>query len=98
MLALGFEEGDFGPETTLFTANQEGCRQCSRGYRGRFAIVETMPMSARLRRMVVDGRSSDDLKEQALEEGMLTLRRVGLLNALRGVTSVEEVLRVTLSH
>ncbi len=98
LLALGFEEGDFGPETTLFTANQEGCRQCSRGYRGRFAIVETMPMSARLRRMVVDGRSSDDLKEQALEEGMLTLRRVGLLNALRGVTSVEEVLRVTLSH
>ena len=55
-------------------------------------------MSPCLRRMVVQGRSSDELKDQALEEGMLTLRRVGLLNALRGVTSVEEVLRVTLSH
>jgi len=95
---LGFEDSDFTSETTLFTANQDGCRHCSRGYRGRFALLETMPMSPCLRRMVVQGRSSDELKDQALEEGMLTLRRVGLLNALRGVTSVEEVLRVTLSH
>ena len=46
--------------------------------------------------MVVEGCSADEIKAQALEEGMLTLRRVGILNAIRGTTSVEEVLRITL--
>ncbi|MDA1265123.1 MAG: ATPase, T2SS/T4P/T4SS family [Planctomycetota bacterium] len=98
LIELGFIESDLTDELQLYTANQPGCRQCSGGYRGRFALLETMPMSQRLRRMVVEGRSSDDLKEQSLAEGMLTLRRVGILNAIKGVTSVEEVLRVTLSH
>jgi type IV pilus assembly protein PilB len=98
LLELGLEQGDFTPDLQLYQANQEGCRHCSRGYRGRFALLETMPITPRIRRMIVEGRSSDDLKDQALEEGMLTLRRVGILNAIRGVTSLEEVLRVTLSH
>ena len=49
-----------------------------------------------VRRMVVEGASVDEMKLQALEEGMLTLRRVGVLNAARGTTTVEEVLRITL--
>ena len=53
-------------------------------------------MTAKIKRMVVEGRPVDELKNQALEDGLITLRRVGLLNAARGVTSVEEVLRVTL--
>ena len=47
--------------------------------------------------LVIEGKPSSEIKQQALEEGMLTLRRVGLLNAARGVTTVEEVLRITLS-
>jgi type II secretory ATPase GspE/PulE/Tfp pilus assembly ATPase PilB-like protein len=46
--------------------------------------------------MIIEGASKADLKSQAIEEGMLTLRRVGMLNAARGVTTVEEILRVTL--
>ena len=46
--------------------------------------------------MVVEGKPKDELKIQAIEEGMLTLRRVGLLNTLRGITSIPEVLRITL--
>lgn len=98
LLTLGFKESDFTSDLALFQANPDGCRHCSGGYRGRFAMVETMPMSPRLRRMVIEGKSSDELEAQALTEEMLTLRRVGILNAIRGVTSVEEVLRVTLSH
>jgi len=98
LMGLGFLDGDFTPDLVLYSANPDGCRRCSRGYRGRFAILETMPMSPRLRRMVVEGRSSDEIKGQAVKEELLTLRRVGLLNAIRGVTSVEEVLRVTLNH
>ena len=95
LLSVGFMEEEF-EDLQLFTPNADGCHRCSKGYRGRFPVLETLPVSARLKRMIVEGRSSDELKAQSLEEGMLTLRRVGILNAIRGVTSVEEVLRITL--
>ena len=72
-----------------------GCQRCSNGYKGRFALLETMPVTSRLQRVIIDGGSSMDIKEIAREEGMLTLRRCGILNAGRGRTSLEEILRVT---
>ena len=63
---------------------------------GRFALLETMPMTAAIRRIVVKGGNALDIKKTALEEGMLTLRRCAILNALRGKTSLEEVLSVTM--
>ena len=51
-----------------------------------------------LKRMVVEGRNVHDLRAEAERQGMVTLRRVGLLNAARGRTSLEEVLRVTLEE
>jgi type II secretory ATPase GspE/PulE/Tfp pilus assembly ATPase PilB-like protein len=54
-----------------------------------------MPMNDDLRRVVVEGGSALTIREIALEQGMVTLRRAGLLNALRGKTSLEEILRVT---
>jgi type IV pilus assembly protein PilB len=54
-----------------------------------------MPMNDDLSRAVVEGGSALTIKEIALEQGMVTLRRAGLLNALRGKTSLEEILRVT---
>jgi type IV pilus assembly protein PilB len=74
-----------------------GCPRCSGGYRGRMALLETFPLSHDTKRMVVEGRSVAELKEQGLEEGMLTLRRVGVLNMMRGKTSLEEVLRITMA-
>ena len=50
-----------------------------------------------IKRMVVEGKSAGEIKDVALKKGMLSLRRVGLLNAMRGKTSVEEVLRVTMA-
>ena len=72
-----------------------GCSRCQGGYRGRFALIETMPLDDEIRRAVVEGASALTIREVALKQGMVTLRRVGLLNALRGKTSLEEVLRVT---
>ena len=95
LLEVGFLEEDL-PTVELFEPNPEGCARCNKGYKGRFPILETLPMTAKIKRMVVEGRPVDELKNQALEDGLITLRRVGLLNAARGVTSVEEVLRVTL--
>ncbi|MHC4410730.1 MAG: GspE/PulE family protein, partial [Planctomycetota bacterium] len=74
-----------------------GCPRCKSGYSGRFALLETMPMNEDVKRMVIQGRSALDIKNHSiLEEGMITLRRAAVLNALRGNTSVEEVLRVTM--
>jgi type IV pilus assembly protein PilB len=95
LLSVGFKEEDFDG-MQLFAAHPKGCPRCSGGYKGRFAVLETLPLTQRLCRMVVEGAAVDDMKRQALEEGMLTLRRVGVLNAMRGMTSLEEVLRITL--
>jgi len=80
----------------LMKPNPNGCARCNQGYRGRFAILETLYLDEGLKRMVVEGRSVQDMKLHAVEQGMISLRRVGLLNAMRGRTSLEEVLRVTL--
>jgi len=74
-----------------------GCSRCSNGYKGRFALLETLVMSDELKRLIINGGSSVDIKQRALEEEMITLRRAGILNATRGKTSLEEVLRVTMA-
>ena len=58
-------------------------------------LYEVMAMSPRLRKAVMEERSTDDLQAIALEEGMLTLRMDGLKKVERGVTTLEEVIRVT---
>ena len=90
--SLGFTTKETKKLELMETA---GCQRCSNGYKGRFALLETMPVTSRLQRVIIDGGSSMDIKEVAREEGMLTLRRCGILNAARGRTSLEEILRVT---
>jgi general secretion pathway protein E len=65
------------------------------GYFGRTSIMELLPMSDPLRRMVMQHATAGELQKQAVSEGMRTMYQDGLLKCLRGVTSVEEVLRVT---
>lgn len=95
LLKMGFTEADLKTEFTLYQT--QGCNRCSNGYKGRFALLETMPMSDAVKRIVIGHGSALDVKDQALKEGMITLRRCGILNAMRGKTSVEEVLRVTMA-
>ncbi len=73
-----------------------GCGRCSSsGYRGRIGLFSVMMMSERIKEMTVDGASEADLTRIAREEGMLTLREDGLLKVRDGVTSIEEVARVS---
>jgi type IV pilus assembly protein PilB len=95
LLHVGYREEEL-EDMQLFSPHPDGCPRCTNGYKGRFALLETLSMSPALKRLVIEGRSAMELKKQGMEEGMLTLRRVGLLNAMRGRTSLEEVLRVTL--
>jgi len=95
LLRAGFIEADFAQPMELFTA--VGCSRCNGGYKGRFALLETMRMTEPIKRLVVERKPSTDLKKQALADGMLTLRRCGLLNVMRGKTSLEEVESVTMA-
>jgi type IV pilus assembly protein PilB len=94
LMHLGVTEQELSAGPTLFRS--VGCPRCNGGYAGRFAILETLPMKEDIKRMVVEGRSSLDIRQKAIDLGMITLRRCALLNALRGRTTVEEALRVTL--
>lgn len=95
LLAMGFREEEL-EGISLFQANMDGCPRCKGGYKGRFALLETLFLDHTLKRMVVEGKAVQEIKNEAVRQGMLTLRRVGLLNAMRGKTSLEEVLRVTM--
>ena len=76
----------------------KGCDKCSgTGMKGRVALYEVMPISQELRDLVLRSAPTAEIREKAQEQGMKTLRQSGLQKVLEGVTSVEEVLRVTLS-
>jgi type IV pilus assembly protein PilB len=94
LLSVGYT-ADEARDLEIFRPRVEGCPRCKSGYRGRLAIVETLALDKELRRMIVESASAAQLKVRGMENGMLTLRRVGLLNVMRGLTSLEEILRVT---
>jgi type IV pilus assembly protein PilB len=74
-----------------------GCKNCNgSGYRGRVALYEVMRFSDHLKEMVLQGASTAELKASAIKNGMLTLRMSGIEKVLAGVTTTEEVGRVTM--
>ncbi len=74
----------------------KGCQLCGfTGYKGRIAVTEVMPITPQLRDMILKGATSDELRETARKEGMRTLREDAIIKLKKGITTVEEVLRVT---
>jgi type IV pilus assembly protein PilB len=72
-----------------------GCSACGRtGYRGRFALHEVMLISEEIERLIIERRSTEDLKKAAVMQGMVPLRSDGLRKAKAGLTSLEEIFRV----
>lgn len=79
----------------LWRPASNGCERCGHsGYKGRVGLNEVLSSSQTLQKLIVAGASSDQLEAQALKDGMIPLKIDGLIKALRGLTSVEEVLRV----
>jgi type IV pilus assembly protein PilB len=72
-----------------------GCDQCHEGYKGRVGIYQVMPMSDEMQRIILEGGNVMQLADQAQKEGINDLRQSGLLKVKQGVTSLEEVNRVT---
>ena len=72
-----------------------GCDQCTKGYKGRVGIYQVMPVSEEMGRIIMEGGNSMQLEEQAKIEGVADLRESGLKKVVAGVTSLEEIDRVT---
>jgi type IV pilus assembly protein PilB len=72
-----------------------GCPRCSNGYKGRVGLYEVLPMSEGIRSLVLEKANSDEIETMAIEEGMDTLRMDGLKKIKEGMTTVEEISRVT---
>ncbi len=93
LAALGLTQED-AKGITFYRGS--GCDICGgTGYKGRQGLYEIMPLSPEIRRMILRGASSADLSEQAVEEGMLTLRVDGIMKIKKGVTTLEEVVKET---
>jgi type IV pilus assembly protein PilB len=74
----------------------KGCQRCANtGYKGRIALYEVMPMYEEIRELILNGASAAEIKREALKLGMMSLRGSALMRLKEGVTTIEEVLRVT---
>jgi len=74
----------------------KGCKEChSTGYRGRVGLAETLVLSPKIKELIMEKAQEYEIKDAALKEGMKTLRQNGIEKALRGDTTIEEILRVT---
>jgi len=94
LLEMGFtkEEAD---SITIYAPR--GCSSCNNtGYRGRIALFEVMEITPAIKELVLSRAQSQEIKKKSIEQGMLTLRRSGLIKIKNGVTSVDEVLRETI--
>lgn len=99
----GKEDSDpSSTETTvkrLWRAHEGGCDNCNHtGYRGRIGIYEVLDNSSAIQKMIVTNETSENIQEAAIKDGMVTMQLDGLVKALRGQTTIEEVLRVTSSE
>ncbi|GAC1499305.1 MAG: type IV-A pilus assembly ATPase PilB [Candidatus Saccharimonadales bacterium] len=80
----------------LWKAHEDGCDSCNHtGYKGRIGIYEVLSNTPSVQRMIVSSSSSEDIENTAIKERMLTIQLDGLIKALRGQTTIEEILRVT---
>jgi type IV pilus assembly protein PilB len=95
LLKLGFSGDEVG---TFKCYKGKGCSACSdTGYKGRKALYEVMPVKEEMKDLIIKGATSSDIKKAAIRLGMSSLRMSGLTKIKEGVTSIEEVLRVTFS-
>jgi type IV pilus assembly protein PilB len=103
-------EADFEPQGLIdIGVNEEvahtarvykgiGCATCNNtGFKGRVALYEVMRFHDELKEMVLQGASAAELKAAAIKRGMITLRMAGIRKMLEGVTTAEEIMRVTMA-
>ena len=93
LLNLGFRKDEVG---TFTVYKGRGCDKCNNtGYKGRVGLVEVMIIDDEIRELILSGGTAIDIKKKAAENGMISLRRSGLVKIKDGITTIEEVVRET---
>jgi len=90
----GFSAEELDAGVTIFGPN--GCKACNGGYKGRLGIFQVMEVSETMGRIIMEGGNAMQIADQAAQEGVIDLRQAGLNKVKDGVTSLEEVNRVTI--
>lgn len=91
--SVGYTDEDIKKIDVMYRA--KGCDYCSNtGYRGRMGLYELMLTNDDIKQLTLAEATSEEIKKVAIKNGMMTLRRTGLIKAMSGETSIEEVLRV----
>jgi type IV pilus assembly protein PilB len=72
-----------------------GCSHCTDGHLGRIGLYEVLPISEAIGRIIMEGGNARDLAQQAISEGITTLREAALNKALKGIISLDEVNRIS---
>jgi len=90
----GFTAEEIESDLTIF--GPKGCKQCNDGYKGRIGIFQVMEVSEAIARIIMEGGNSMQIADQAVAEGVINLRQSGLNKVKGGVTSLEEINRVTI--
>ncbi len=93
LLEEGFTQEEIGAGISLY--RPVGCEHCNQGYRGRIGIYQVMPVSEAMGRLIMEDGNAIQLGDQARAEGILDLRQSGLRKVKSGITSLEEINRVT---
>jgi len=93
LLNIGFKNDEIG---TFTVYKGRGCEKCNNtGYKGRVGLVEVMQIDDDIRELILSGGTAIDIKRKAAENGMISLRRSGLIKIKDGITTIEEVVRET---
>ena len=95
LLEAGYTKEEI-PELELY--GPVGCEKCNEGYKGRVGIYEVVKITEAMGRIIMEDGNSIQISDQAVKEGFPNLRMSGLKKAKDGVTSLEEVNRVTTGH
>jgi type IV pilus assembly protein PilB len=90
-------EASSSESVTLYRG--KGCAKCSKtGYKGRRGIYEVLEVTEPIQSLIIGKGSAEQLQQEAVKAGMITMKQDGLIKALQGTTTIEEVLRVTKEH
>ena len=94
LLELGFSEAQLDDSDNV-VYGPVGCGECREGYKGRVGIYEVMKVSPDISRIIMEDGNAIDIKDAALKNGFRDLRQSGIMKVLQGVTSIQEMMRVT---
>jgi len=95
LISMGFTASELEGDWPLYAANEDGCDQCTAGYKGRVGIYQVMPVTEAISRIIMKNGTAHDIADQAKIEGVKDLRQSGLLKVKQGLTTLAEIEAVT---